>query len=189
MRRLKAALLGLWLLLGGCAHAPAAVAAGKCPVTPRWTLGVVVVYVDLGMSKSCLAATAEAILWWRAQGATYLAPLGSPAGWEPGPLQSGYISITSGALPPGVAGSTVPGYLERSGDMVFARITIDPTQCYPQVVAHELGHALGLSIDGIHNPARGTLMYYSTDGIGWGLTDCERNSIRGVVGPDRIGGR
>lgn len=72
----------------------------------------------------------------------------------------------------GDTGEGVKAYTVRTRRGV---IIVIRSSSAPEVIAHELGHAVGLN----HAPTRGNLMYRNSDGIGWQLTQRQLERLRG----------
>jgi hypothetical protein len=67
---------------------------------------------------------------------------------------------------PGDVVATTFRKVTRDGQITAARVLIEPDFCWPDIAAHELGHALGLP----DTSARGTIMCRHEECSGWALS-------------------
>jgi hypothetical protein len=149
------------------------------------------VLVSQDMTPVCHEATEEALSWWEEQ-VDYLEVEWVP-GYDPaviGVPHVGEIGINHGALSPGIGGLTQWDTYGHTGYMVSASVTI--ADCKPLIVAHEIGHALGLDHNVDHDangPNRpgwwqadfgipGTLMCMGVECMGWKLLPAELEQIK-----------
>lgn len=176
----RAALVALAVLCG-CAR-PVTVPA-TTPLEPlHWRADAypIELRVSSAMDRCQLASVVAAVTWLEARAARDLfAPLAVPP-TDPavlGLMVEGVMSIApaAGLSTPRTVGETRRPVYE--GTRVIHSATIDVTGCSPWVVAHELGHALGL--DHVDNDAQ-RLMFPIALG-GWELSDREVAQLGGVV--------
>lgn len=116
-----------------------------------------------------MVAIADAAEFFRARGVTIVVHSADPLTTAAlnGTAQPGVIAILPGSLamrPGQRAHGETRHAVTVGGDIYGAEVTL--ASCDVQVVAHELGHALGL----VHVPARGNLMHAELGLGGWELS-------------------
>lgn len=146
----------------------------------KWLARPVKLVASDAFSPECQEALVEALAFWREQGVDYLSPSVVPASDKrfDGHTHGGTITIVpNGEIGSGAAGETYHS-TTITGAMYSADIHIvDPDWCKPQVLAHELGHALGL-VDIYEEESSESLMYWLTSPGGYGLSPAELEHVR-----------
>lgn len=140
-----------------------------------WDARPVQFLIDETMEEECKEAAFIALDWWEMQGVDYLVVSEVDAGHPAvnGLPRIGEIGLTTGKLSPGEGGLTHWARV-RDGGMAHADIVIAEGKCAPEIVAHEIGHALGLGAE--HR--RGTVMAAAVPNAVWHLDADQLEVVR-----------
>lgn len=132
----------------------------------------IIVAIDADVSPDCERSIQTALGYWRLQGVDYL-QIQHGVGLRLAPWQITILSV-QGAEHCDETSCVMANTETRgaAGRLLNAIVTL--WECTPRVVAHELGHALGLK----HAPQLDALLYWEYTRGGWELSRAEREWVQ-----------